>query len=215
MPRLFGMHEHFEEEESREKTKRFEAVEIHAMADYLLFASQPVAPLGSPAQITEPPSIDRGKRLFLTQGCLACHKHRDFPQGVSTQGPDLSRIGAKLRSPVGAPWLASWIRNPLRHSPRTLMPNPQLQPTPLADGKSGKPRMTDPAADIAAYLLGCKGWSPDFGRSEKEQPPEGATPTADERLPPAPRRQTSEADIDELALDFLKKTYSNEQAEQF
>ena len=71
-----------------------------------------------PAGHAEPPSAERGKRLFRTQGCLACHKHRDFPLGRSIQGPDLSRIGVKLRSPQGRLWLADWIRDPVRHSPR-------------------------------------------------------------------------------------------------
>ena len=76
-----------------------------------------------------------------------------------TQGPDLSRIGAKLGragNPNGPKWLYTWLRNPSTYHPRTLMPNMFLDPIKGADGK-----LTDPAADIAAFLLGSRqDWKP-------------------------------------------------------
>ena len=193
MPQFFGMHEHLDGK-GLDDALRFEPVEVRAIAEYLLAASEKTSPLPAPPEVTEPPSANRGEQLFRLRGCLACHRHADHPGGKSTVGPDLSRTGAKFSTAAGKEWLASWLRDPARHSPRTLMPNPLLVPEPLpsgsapetaSDGKVGrstaqshrdpaekvaglrptlhltghatKPQMTDPAADIAAYLAGSTG----------------------------------------------------------
>jgi len=145
MPRLFGMHEHLEGRALAD-ARRLEAVEIRAVNEYLLTASQPLGFLEPPPGAAEPPSAERGKKLFQTQGCLGCHKHADFPQAQSTFGPDLSNLGGKLTTAAGKAWLVDWIRDPHRRSPRTLMPQPVLDSLP--------------AADIAAYLLGSADWQP-------------------------------------------------------
>lgn len=152
MPQFFGQYEHLAEE-TLANTRRFEAVEVQAVNEYLLAVARPAVPLNGPQGITEQPSAERGKRLFEFQGCLACHKHNDFPEGQATQGPDLSNLGAKLTTPAGATWLASWLRDPTRHLPRTLMPNPMLAPT-------SRPAQSDPVADLAAYLLSSRKWQP-------------------------------------------------------
>jgi len=156
MPRFYGLHEPLDRK-SRTLARRFEPVEIRAIAEYLRAAAEPVELSKPPAEqgsLAEP-SAERGKRLFQTQGCLACHRHADFPEGEGTQGPDLSNVGSKY---TDAGWLASWLRDPHRHSPQTLMPNPLLEPAPLGpDGKTA-----DPAADVAAYLFfGSSGWEPE------------------------------------------------------
>jgi len=155
MPRFYGLHEHLGPE-ALAVARRFEPVEIRAVAEYLRAAAEPVELLEPPTEqgpVAEP-SAERGKRLFQTQGCLACHRHADFPEGEGTQGPDLSNVGSKY---TDAGWLASWLRDPHRHSPQTLMPNPLLEPSPAGpDDKA-----TDPAADVAAYLFGgSSGWEP-------------------------------------------------------
>ena len=74
------------------------------------------------------------------------------------QGPNLTNLGGKLGregNPVGPQWLYSWLRNPSNYHPRTLMPNLLLEPLP--GEKGGK---TDPAADLAAFLLSSKDWKP-------------------------------------------------------
>ncbi|MFH1268501.1 MAG: c-type cytochrome, partial [Planctomycetota bacterium] len=175
MPQFYGVHEHLAGK-SLADARRFEAVEIYASTEYLLASSDPVEPLKPPPEVTEAPSAERGKQLFLTQGCLACHRHDDFPEAASIQGPNLSNLASKLNHEVGRKWLEGWIRDPAHHSPKTLMPNTLLEPVPLVDegdegrgtrdqgrgargegrgteGEAVGPRMTDPAADIAAYLL--------------------------------------------------------------
>jgi cytochrome c2 len=198
MPRLFGLDEHLEGE-SLARTKRLERAEIQAVAAYLVAASRPVDLLPRPREVSEPPSPERGRQLFRTQGCLACHRHADYPAAQSTQGPDLSRLGVKLSTSAGRAWLADWIRDPARHSARTLMPNPRLAPVALTpavaaggQGKTeGKKRWTDPAADLAAFLLDADG----------PQPPSP--------LPPAA------ADLDELVLSHLVKMFPREEAERY
>jgi len=187
MPQFFGLHEHLDPPLLAE-TQRLETVEIRTMAEYLLAASQTVAPSPAPAAVTETPSAERGKRLFRVQGCLACHRHQDFPEGKAIQGPDLSRVGAMFRGPEGTKWLASWIRDPSRHSPRTIMPNLLLAPVSLG-GKP--PRLTDPAADLAAYLMASKGWEP------------------------KPLAPVVDADLEELALLYLRKTFPPQTAEGY
>lgn len=202
MPQFFGLHEHLDGQ-TLENTRRLEAVEIRAVTEFLLAGSQALTPLPVPASVTEQPSAQRGKRLFQLHGCLACHKHADFPQGQSIVGPDLSRLGAKLNTERGRTWLIDWIRDPLRHGPQTVMPNPLLEPVVLAEEeadkgatkpaatKPPKPRRSDPAADLAAYLVASAGWQAE------------ASPGV------------SEADIDELALASLSKTFPKQLAEQY
>ena len=77
---------------------------------------------------------------------------RIFPTRMATQGPDLSNVGDKFRvadSPADVrTWMYSWLKNPSLYHPRTKMPNLYLDPIVAADGTT-----TDPAADIAVYLL--------------------------------------------------------------
>ncbi len=193
MPRFYGLHEHLADS-GLDDARRFEAVEILAVGEYLLTAGRPVQPQASPDEVTEQPSGDRGEELFVTAGCVACHRHEDVDEATSTVGPDLSNLAAKLTAPGHPAWLVSWLRDPSRHSPRTLMPNLLLEPKPVtggedAEGQGG--RFTDPAADIAAYLL----------------------QSADRELPDTPK--FVESDLDELALTHLSKTFSPDLARQY
>jgi len=145
MPQFFGLHKHLSKEDAAQ-TKRREAVEVRTIAHYLLKKSQEF----KMDPLPEGASPDRGKALFQTQGCLACHQHKDFPAGKAEQGPELSQIGAKLATKNGRDWLYNWIRKPNRYHARTKMPILFLGPEDQPDGN-------DPAADIATYLLSAKG----------------------------------------------------------
>ena len=165
MPRFFGIHAGLTED-ARHTAALYEPIEARAMAQYLMDHSRPLEDLPAPLNVTESASAERGKLLFQTRGCLACHKQGETPQADSTFGPDLTGLGTKLRTENGSQWLVSWLRDPKRYHLRTAMPNLLLDPLPLLgeDGKAqrtaeGKTRMTDPPADIAAYLLGPE-WAP-------------------------------------------------------
>ena len=60
--------------------------------------------------------VKRGKQLFDTLGCTACHMVNG--QGGRV-GPDLSNEAAKGRS---RPWLTTQIRTPKANDPQTTMP---------------------------------------------------------------------------------------------
>lgn len=156
MPQFFGMYEHLNPEEGLRDAVRFEPIEIRALADYLLHASekQPFEYLPHPRIVTEEASAERGKLLFQTRGCLACHSHDAFPGIAEHQGPNLSRAGAKFDNEIGRKWLYSWVKQPTHYHARTKMPNLFLEPIQEKD-PLGKPtgKVTDPAADIAAFLL--------------------------------------------------------------
>ncbi len=140
--------------------------------------SQTFVPVPKPTGIKpvddEEAQIERGKQLFETRGCLACHEHQDFQKDVENdddsvfpaahrfrgeneivQGPDLSRLPAKFdpqRNPKGREWLYSWIKEPTRYHARTVMPNLYLDPIAQKTA-DGKVEFTDPVDDIVAYLL--------------------------------------------------------------
>ncbi len=193
MPEFFGQHEHLKLETSEAaqrslgEARRYEPVEIQGIASYLLSISQPYEYRDRPANVTLEPSAERGKRLFQLRGCLACHQHKDFPEGKATHGPELSRIGGKLASENGQRWLYSWLREPTTYHARTLMPNTFLEPIEEADGG-----VSDPAADIAAFLM---------ADSEPWQPP----------VVPVP----DEVAVDELALLHLKAVFTARQAQTY
>jgi len=166
MPQFFGLHEHLQNPEDSEElavSQRFEPIEIRAMTEFLLSNSSEFEYLESPAVVTEQPSVERGKWQFESRGCLACHSHGGFPGIASDQGPDLSQISAKFKTEKGALWLYSWVKQPHRYHVRTKMPELYLDPIEEKDA-AGKPTgtVTDPAADIAVFLLSnTTDWKPE------------------------------------------------------
>ncbi len=192
MPRFFGLWEHLSGK-GLEESQRYEPIEIRSMIAYLDSVSQPFDYVAPPAGITAAADVERGKKVVEVRGCLACHQHADFPGATSIHGPNLSRIGAKAAShPDGAKWLYSWLREPSRYHPRTIMPNVLLEPVKLADGT-----VSDPAADATAYLL----------RSTEEWNPRDI-PAADS-LTDGERAATAE-----LALMYLKDRFPAARAER-
>ena len=158
MPQFFGQFAHLDGKGLAE-SKRFEPIEIHGIAEYLLSTSQPFEFTDPPQSVTVEPSAERGKVAFEVR-CLACHQHNDFPQGQDGAGPrpvaHRRQAGSRKDNPDGPKWLYTWLRNPSKYHARTLMPNLFLDPLAGADGE-----LTDPAADIAEFLLASReGWEP-------------------------------------------------------
>ncbi|NOZ40670.1 MAG: hypothetical protein GXP24_10655, partial [Planctomycetes bacterium] len=157
MPQFFGQYQHLQDpgdEDQLAVSERYEPVEIRALTEFLLSNSDDFEYLRPPAEVTEQPSVERGKWQFESRGCLACHSHESFPEIASRQGPDLSRVSAKFKTEKGALWLYSWIKQPHRYHVRTKMPELFLDPITEKD-TTGKPtgKVTDPAADIAVFLM--------------------------------------------------------------
>lgn len=220
MPQFFGLHSHLDDEKAayvieglngpaegdepqlytdREFTRRMEAVEIRAIAEYLLTSSGDFEYLDPPEEVTEAPSAERGKVLFQTRGCLACHSHKDFPGMESDHGPELSNVAAKLDTEEGRQWLYTWLRQPSRYHVRTKMPDLYLDPIQQI-GPDGKPTgaITDPAADIAAYLLSVPAdWAP-------------------EGVPPRESLTEEELEaLETLALEWMSANFSIRQSKEY
>jgi cytochrome c2 len=211
MPRFFGLYDHLlstektvtgkdgrrrivhEASQGLKVARQYEPIEVRAITKYLLGHSQPFSYIEKPQQVTEEPSAERGRYLFETRGCLACHQHPDFPEAKATHGPDLARLGDKLRGENGSRWLYTWLRDPTAYHARTFMPNLFL--TPITEKSEGNEKVTDPAADIAAFLL---------AKSENVEP-----------YQPAPAEELDEQALDELVLLSLKKVFTEVQANEY
>lgn len=181
MPKFFGLWDHLASEKSQKTAHDLEPIEIRGIMEYLYSNDQAFEPLKRPEGIsewTDEEKAARGKVQFETRGCLACHTHEEFPDTAKfrrpediVQGPDLSGIGAKFdpaRNKQGKSWLYSWIKEPTKYHARTVMPNLYLDPIKDAEGK-----VSDPADDIATYLMSFKAsnnWAP---------APEASTPLDD------------------------------------
>ncbi len=122
--------------------KLLQPVEIAGIVEYLFSKSEKTVVDHWAEGYT--PDAERGKRLFSERGCMACHSHDDFPGIKADFGPNLTNAHQKVLS---IEWLYSWLREPTRHSARTRMPNLYLEPETVNNVT------TDPAADIAAFLL--------------------------------------------------------------
>jgi hypothetical protein len=117
----------------------------------------------------------------------------DFPELKATQGPDLSRMGAKLEGTKGRQWLYSWVRNPSRYHPRTFMPVLFLEPEKDSNGKESP----DPAADVTEFLMNSQqGWKPKNALAEEMTPAE-------------------EQALNDLALAHLSDKFSVERATEY
>jgi cytochrome c2 len=138
--------------------QELEPVEVAAVVQYLLDKSQSSLLLAPDEDYV--PDVKRGAAAFARKGCLACHQIDMFPKGTEDQGPDLSRIHAKIKpgfkdgegnfdvGSEGFRWVYTWILDPERHHPRTKMPNlfvNEIREHEIPEG--------DAAADIAAFLL--------------------------------------------------------------
>jgi cytochrome c2 len=132
MPRFFGVNPSFFSGEPDQDG--FAAAEIAGIAEYLLTRSRSS---GTPTQAGSaattgaengtPNDADWGRIVFETQGCLACHNHREFPAASvgPTLGPDLSDLGNRWTGPRAREWLERWLEDPRSLNPDTRMPRPQ------------------------------------------------------------------------------------------
>ena len=145
---------------------------------------------------------------FQELGCLACHDHVDFPEIAKyrdadyvVEGPDLSDAAAKFaaaRNPDGPKWLYSWITQPTRYSTRTTMPDMMIEPVEHRDGDGNVTSVTDPVADIVAYLLN--------GSVGDWQPSTEVVTQLDEQ---------SNKVLEELTLIYLRDMFPEATAQQY
>jgi mono/diheme cytochrome c family protein len=98
---------------SRMPNFRLEPDEIEALAAFLL-SQRSIQPVDSSAVDWSKADPDHGRALFGEARCITCHM---IDERGGTLGPDLSRIGSK----VHREWLFSFLKDPARDQPETLM----------------------------------------------------------------------------------------------
>lgn len=81
---------------------------------------------------------EKGRRLFMDNGCYGCHKARGMV-GLPFMAPPLDSVGSKVKD---AGWMLAWLENPSSVRTQTRMPRFRLK------GRD--------AADIAARLMSWK-----------------------------------------------------------
>ena len=86
------------------------------LSDYIL-SLKSSTPHHSYDTTTTDSEIESGERLFNQKyGCFACHA---IGEKGGIIGPNLDNAGTRL-NPV---WMYSWLKNPQKHIPETIMPN--------------------------------------------------------------------------------------------
>ncbi|HXH27740.1 MAG TPA: hypothetical protein VNL37_01775, partial [Candidatus Polarisedimenticolia bacterium] len=184
MPRLFGLSNQQAEEDHRR-----EDAEILGIVAYLTSKSERLAYPPLPGR----GDARRGARLVRSIGCLGCHaiesmevepavlqarnRHEAADPIVWERrfGPDLSRVGSKLRPE----WVFQWVQNPHAYNPTTRMPNLRLS--------------RGEALDVTAYLMTLRDDSPAAERVEAPGPQPEARDAAlmaylTQRMPPEDAR---------------------------
>jgi cytochrome c len=76
------------------------------------------------------PEAASGQQLFVSKGCVACHRAPGVPEAVGTVGPNLRGVGNASAHPKIADTLDNtpdnlkrWLMNPAGVKPGTSMPN--------------------------------------------------------------------------------------------
>jgi glucose/arabinose dehydrogenase/mono/diheme cytochrome c family protein len=111
------------------KTDDAEAITHFLIAKSAPLASEPPPPAGAPPfkpvgksknapPPPPPPSVKEGERLFLTLGCLACHRWNQFGDSGLFGGGDLTAIASKRP----AEYFERWLSNPHRLNEHARMP---------------------------------------------------------------------------------------------
>ena len=113
----------------------FNEHDLQGVTAYILDASEKEFKLN---RTFDPGDEEKGKKLFETVGCQACHTLNGKGEN---HAPDLSNIAQK----VNADWLVTWIGGPHTYNPKSKMPDLRLN--------------EDDATDIATYLI-------QFGKKE-------------------------------------------------
>jgi cytochrome c oxidase subunit 2 len=81
-----------------------------------------------PAPEPSTPFLQRGRELFVSAGCGACHRLRGVPDAEGTLGPDLTHVGGRISLAAGllpnsVGNLAGWIASAQHLKPGNAMPS--------------------------------------------------------------------------------------------
>ena len=202
MPRSFGLWDHLEPA-GRRAAERYEPLEIRGIVTYLRHLAEQPEPVAAPAGITPATQAERaarGRVLFQTRGCLACHSHAEFtdadrfrdPNELAAE-PDLSNLADKLTGGGARNWLTDFIRRPAQYLPGTVMPDLLLDPISHRDTAGEVVSVTDPAEDIVEFLLqhSAAGYQPQ------------------------PLPDIDAAALDQLTLEYLRGAFQESKAKEY
>jgi mono/diheme cytochrome c family protein len=110
---------------SRMPNFRLQEEEIGALGAFLL-SQRAVAPLDSSSVDWTKADPDRGRAVFGEARCVSCHM---IDGRGGTLGPELTRVGSKVRRD----WLFSFLKDPFRDQPETLMVHYRLSDDEIRD----------------------------------------------------------------------------------
>ncbi|MEI6231910.1 MAG: c-type cytochrome [Planctomycetota bacterium] len=126
MPRFLGLENHKDkayEIQVNGKVHARDAVEAEAITNYLFLASKLRE---TPPPVPKDGNVEEGRKLYAAVGCVGCHQTKEAGEKdnytFNQHGPDLSRVGDKVRSG----WLYQWVKNPRHYWAETKMPNLRL-----------------------------------------------------------------------------------------
>lgn len=128
--------------------EQYERVLVACAVEFLLENSVPAGLTDPPPDLLE--TVDwkvedqreRGERLVMELGCLACHRVDDAYQPDAKRkrsfledefATNLFGSGDKFDSPRGRRWLYHWLRDPARWFPETVMPRFDLTDAQIGD----------------------------------------------------------------------------------
>ena len=141
-----------------------EPVEIHGLVAYLLQRSEPFEHVAAALRDAVGTPAGTGSRAARNYSRRAAAWPVTRTRTSPTPPPSAIRPNwswgrtcrawpASCAETPGRDWLYSWLKQPGRYHPRTLMPDPLLAPIQRKDDKGQIVQVTDPAADLTAYLL--------------------------------------------------------------
>lgn len=132
---------------SRMPNFRLEAEEVEALSAFLL-SQRAVAPLDASGVDWRKADPDRGRALFGEARCVSCHQ---VEGRGGTLGPELSRVGSK----VHREWLFSFLKEPFRDQPETMMVHYRFSSDEIRDIVAYlSTELVDPEAPVAAPEIG-------------------------------------------------------------
>ncbi|MDQ3470728.1 MAG: cytochrome c oxidase subunit II [Actinomycetota bacterium] len=118
----------------------------HALMNFLVIAQPPeefaawLEEQGAAAAEPASEAAQRGRALFVDEGCAACHTVAGVTSAneATTPGPDLTHVASRRTLAADtiantSEELARWLRDPDAVKPGTTMPAPELTDDELAD----------------------------------------------------------------------------------
>jgi len=126
---------------------RLKSEEIDGLSAFLL-SQREIAPLDSSRIDWDKADPARGQTLFRESRCVTCHM---LDGRGGTLGPDLSKVGSKVRRG----WLFSYLKDPMRDQPETLMLRYRFSDDQISDlVEYIMQDLTDPEAPETAPEIG-------------------------------------------------------------